>query len=64
MYIYFYFCQTNIDLTNPTGDDFMDYRIAKVNSQEFNAIQKAENLIKNEIGKDFVLIAYEKTPEH
>lgn len=42
----------------------MDYRIAKVNSQEFNAIQKAENLMKNEIGKDFVLIAYEKTPEH
>lgn len=38
----------------------MDYRIANLTKQEFDAIKKAEETIKNETGKDFVMIAWEK----
>lgn len=38
----------------------MSYKIADVNSQEFEAIKKAEALMKSETNKDFVLIAWEK----
>lgn len=39
----------------------MDYKIADVNSKEFSAIKKAEDLLKKETGKDIVMIAWEKT---
>lgn len=39
----------------------MDYKVADVNSKEYEAIKKAETLMKNETNKDFVLIAWEKT---
>ena len=42
----------------------MNYKIADINSDEFNAIKKAENSLKKETGKDFVLIAWEKDPKH
>lgn len=38
----------------------MDYKIANPNTKELDSIKKAENLIKNETGKDFVMIAWEK----
>ncbi|SFU57126.1 hypothetical protein SAMN04487886_106112 [Clostridium sp. DSM 8431] len=39
----------------------MNYKIADINSNEFKAIKDAENLVKKETGKDFVLIAWEKS---
>lgn len=39
----------------------MDYKIANLDSKDFESIQKAESLIKNETNKDYVLIAWEKT---
>lgn len=36
------------------------YEIAHVNDSEENAIKKAENLLKEETGKDFILIAWQK----
>ena len=41
----------------------MDYKVAEVNKDEFEAIKKAEKLMKEETGKDFVMIAWEKTKE-
>lgn len=41
----------------------MDYKIANVSKEECDAINEAEKLVKNETGKNFVLIAYEKTKE-
>lgn len=38
----------------------MDYKIANVTSKEFESIKHAEDLIKSETGKDYVLIAWEK----
>ncbi|WP_294351131.1 hypothetical protein [uncultured Clostridium sp.] len=38
----------------------MNYKIADVNQKEFDAIKKAEELMKKETGKDFVLIAWNK----
>lgn len=38
----------------------MDYKIADLNEKDYEAIKKAENLVKNETGKDFVMIAWEK----
>ncbi|MDU2289155.1 MULTISPECIES: hypothetical protein [unclassified Clostridium] len=38
----------------------MDYKVAQVSKEEVEAIKKAENLIKSETGKDFVMIAWEK----
>ena len=42
----------------------MNYKIADINSEEFNAIKRAENSLREETGKDFVLIAWEKDPKH
>lgn len=39
----------------------MDYKVADVNKDEFESIKKAEKLMKEETGKDFVMIAWEKT---
>ncbi|MBS5788497.1 MAG: hypothetical protein KIC98_11365 [Clostridioides difficile] len=36
------------------------YEIAKLGHPEESAIKKAEQLIKNETGKDLVIIAWEK----
>lgn len=36
------------------------YEIAKVSSIEEDAIKKAESLLKEETGKDYVLIAWQK----
>ena len=38
----------------------MDYKVAEVNKEEIEAIKKAEDLVKSEIGKEFVMIAWEK----
>lgn len=38
----------------------MDYKIADLNKKQYNSIKKAEDLIKEETGKDFVIIAWEK----
>ena len=37
----------------------MDYKIADITEKENEAIKKAENLVKKETGKDYVLIAWE-----
>lgn len=39
----------------------MNYKIADIDEKEFNAVKNAESLVKNETGKDYVLIAYEKS---
>lgn len=36
------------------------YEIARINDSEANSIKKVENLLKEETGKDFVLIAWQK----
>lgn len=36
------------------------FEIASIGKKEEDAIKKAENLIKEETGKDFVMIAWEK----
>lgn len=36
------------------------YKIATTNQKDEEAIKKAELLLKNETGKDFVVIAWEK----
>ncbi len=38
----------------------MTYKIATPNTKELEAIQKAEHLMKNETGKDYIMIAWEK----
>lgn len=38
----------------------MNYKIANLTNSEFNVIKKAEEQIKNETGKDFVMIAWKK----
>lgn len=38
----------------------MDYKIADLNNKDFESIKKAEELMKKETGKDFVMIAWEK----
>ena len=37
----------------------MDYKIADITEKENEAIKKAEDLVKKETGKDYVLIACE-----
>ncbi|MCR8745028.1 hypothetical protein [Romboutsia lituseburensis] len=37
-----------------------DFEIAHLTEKEESAIKKAENELKNETGKDFVVIAWEK----
>lgn len=37
----------------------MDYKIADITDKENKAIKDAENLVKKETGKDYVLIAWE-----
>lgn len=36
------------------------FEVAHIGQKEEDAIKKAENLIKQETGKDFVMIAWEK----
>ncbi len=38
----------------------MDYKIANLNQEQYNSVKKAEKLVKEETGKDFVMIAWEK----
>ena len=38
----------------------LDYKIAEVNSKEYEAIKQAEQQVKKETGKDFIMIAWEK----
>ena len=38
----------------------MYYKVADVTKEEVEAIKRAENLIKSETGKEFVMIAWEK----
>ena len=38
----------------------MDYKVADVTKEEVEASKRAENLIKSETGKEFVMIAWEK----
>ena len=38
----------------------MDYKIAVLESKDYEAIKKAEDFVKKETGKDFVMIAWEK----
>jgi len=38
----------------------MNYKIAEINKEEIEAIKKAENLVKSETGKEFIMIAWEK----
>ena len=38
----------------------MDYKVAEVHKEEIEAIKKAEDLVKSETGKEFVMIAWEK----
>lgn len=38
----------------------MDYKIADLNQKQYNAVKRAEELIKKETGKEFVMIAWEK----
>ncbi|MGL5330758.1 MAG: hypothetical protein ACRDD7_15930 [Peptostreptococcaceae bacterium] len=37
-----------------------NFQIATIDSKEKEAIQKAEQLVKQETGKDFVMIAWEQ----
>lgn len=37
----------------------MNYKIADITEKENEAIKKAEDLVKKETGKDYVLIAWE-----
>lgn len=43
-----------------TNLSYNGYEIAQISKNEEDAIKKAENLIKEETGKDFVLIAWKK----
>lgn len=38
----------------------MNYKLAAINEKECETIKKVEKLIKNETGKEFVMIAWEK----
>ena len=38
----------------------MDYKIADLENKDYEAIRKAEDFVKNETGKDFVMIVWEK----
>lgn len=38
----------------------MDYKIADLDEKGFKAVQDAEELLKKETGKDYVVIAWEK----
>ena len=38
----------------------MTYKIDNPDTKELEAIRKAEHLIKNETGKDYIMIAWEK----
>lgn len=40
--------------------DNNSYKIANISKKEEEAIKKAENMLKNETNKDFVIIAWEK----
>lgn len=37
-----------------------NFQIASIDAKEKEAIQKAEQLVKQETGKDYVMIAWEK----
>lgn len=38
----------------------MNYKIADLDSKQYDSVKKAEKLMKDETGKDFVMIAWEK----
>ncbi|EKY22506.1 hypothetical protein [Clostridium celatum] len=38
----------------------MEYKVAEVSEIEFEAIKKAEKLMKDETGKDFIMGAWER----
>lgn len=38
----------------------MDYKIADLNSKEYDAVKKAEAELKDSTGKEFIMIAWEK----
>lgn len=38
----------------------MEYKIAKLDTKQYDAVKKAENLMKKETGRDLVMIAWEK----
>ena len=42
----------------------MNYKIAEINKEEIEAIKKAENLVKSETGKEFIMIAWEKIKQY
>lgn len=38
----------------------MEYKIANLNQKQYDAVKKAEELVREETGKEFVMIAWEK----
>lgn len=38
----------------------MNYKIAELNSTEYDAVKKVEEQLKKETGQDFVMIAWKK----
>ncbi|MEF9992051.1 MAG: hypothetical protein RRZ84_03990 [Romboutsia sp.] len=42
------------------NQNYSNFKIADLNDKEAIAIKKAEDLIKEETGKDFVMIAWQK----
>ena len=38
----------------------MEYKIADLNQKQYDAVKKAEELVREETGKEFVMIAWEK----
>ena len=38
----------------------MDYKVADINKEEIKAIKKAEELVKSETGKEFVMLLGKK----
>ena len=47
-------------MRNNKGGFYITYKIANPDTKELEAIRKAEHLIKNETGKDYIMIAWEK----
>ena len=38
----------------------MEYKIASLDRSQYDAVKKAESLMKKETGRDFIMIAWEK----
>ena len=41
----------------------MEYKVAEVSEIEFEAIKKEEKLMKDETGKDFIMVAWERNKQ-